>query len=106
MLRGVPVVAPVDRQREAHLILNPKDKRVSGSGGCNQLIGAYTLAGDHIVFAQLAGTMMACLGSMDQEQTFLRALPSVTNWRVVGQRLGLSDGHGTVVARFEAVTAP
>ena len=41
MLRGAPV-PPVDRQREAHLLLDPKDKRVGYSGECNQLIGAYS----------------------------------------------------------------
>jgi hypothetical protein len=50
----------------------------SGSGGC----GAFTLAGEHIAFAQTAGTMMACLQGMDQEQTFLQALASAS--RTVG----------------------
>jgi heat shock protein HslJ len=105
VLRGA-LVETVDPQQEAHLILDPKEKRVSGSSGCNRLIGAYTLIADRLSFGQMAGTRMACPKSMEQEQIFLQILPSVTSWRVIGQRLVLLDDHGTFVAQFEAGAMP
>jgi len=101
-LRGKPVTT-ADRQREAHLILQPEQHRVSGSGGCNRIAGGYTLAGDRLTFGRAAGTMMACVDGMEQERAFLDTLGVVARWRVDGQRLELSDSRGEVVLRFEAV---
>jgi heat shock protein HslJ len=103
-LRGQPVVAP-DRQREPHLILQPAQHRVSGSGGCNRLSGGYTLAGDRLTFGRTAGTMMACVDSMELERGFLDMLAVVARWRIDGQRLELIDSRGDVLARFEAVNS-
>ena len=101
-LRGQPVVV-ADRQREPHLILQPEQHRVAGSGGCNRIAGGYTLAGDRLTFGRTAGTMMACRDGMEQERTFLDALGAVARWRIDGQRLELVDSRGDVLARFEAV---
>lgn len=100
-LRGQPVAVP-DRQREPHLILQPAQHRVSGSGGCNRLSGGYTLAGDRLTFGRTAGTMMACVDSMELERGFLEMLAVVARWRIDGQRLELVDSRGDVLARFEA----
>jgi heat shock protein HslJ len=105
VLRGAPI-ATVDRQHEAYLILDPAQKRVAGSGGCNRLVGAYTLNDDHLSFSRMAGTMMACAQGMDEERIFLQTLPAVTSWRIAGQRLDLLDQHGTVLAQFEAGAMP
>jgi len=102
-LRGKPVVG-ADRQREPHLILQPEQHRVTGSGGCNRIAGGYTLAGDRLTFGRTAGTLMACADGMEQERAFLDALGTVARWRVAGQRLELLDSRGEVLARFEAVT--
>jgi len=101
-LRDKPVAA-ADRQREPHLILQPAQHRVAGSGGCNRIAGGYTLAGDRLTFGRTAGTMMACVDSMEQERAFLDALSTVARWRVDGQRLELLDERGEVLLRFEAV---
>jgi copper homeostasis protein (lipoprotein) len=101
-LRGTPV-AMSDRQREPHLILQPEQHRVTGSGGCNRLAGGYTLAGDRLTFGRAAGTMMACADGMEQERAFLDALAAAARWRIDGQRLELLDSRGEVLARFEAV---
>ena len=101
-LRGKAVEAP-DRQREPHLILQPAQTRVAGSGGCNRLAGGYTLAGERITFGRVAGTMMACPQGMEQERLFLEALSMVARWRIEGQRLELVDARGEVLLRFEAV---
>ena len=79
---------------------------MSGSGGCNRLSGGYTLAGDRLTFGRTAGTMMACVDSMEMERAFLDTLSVVARWRIDGQRLELIDSRGDVLARFEAAKLP
>jgi putative lipoprotein len=101
-LRGEPVRL-AEKQREAHLILQP-DGRLAGSGGCNQLVGSYTLDGDQLSFGRTAGTMMACPPDvMERERAFLEALSQVVRWRIRGQQLELLDGQLGPVALFDAV---
>ena len=40
--------------REAHMVLDAKTNRVSGAGGCNQLVGGWKVDGDRIEFGQMA----------------------------------------------------
>ena len=102
---GNNLVAAAPQQREAHFILNPANRTVSGSGGCNRLTGSYELNGDRISFRNVASTMMACVeaASMSTERVFLGALGRVTRWRITGQRLDLFDASGTTLVRLEAV---
>lgn len=39
-----------------------KDGTVSGSDGCNRLVGTWTIEDDAVVFSELATTLMACPG--------------------------------------------
>ena len=55
------------------------DGTVSGSGGCNQFTGGYTVTDGVLQVGPLASTMMACetpAGTMEQEAAFLKALES------------------------------
>jgi copper homeostasis protein (lipoprotein) len=101
-LRGEPVrVEP--NQREPHIILRTHDLRVSGSGGCNRLLGGYRIDGNRLAFEKFAATLMACPAGMEQERAFLGALADAARWRVVGSHLELFDATGTPLARLEAV---
>jgi heat shock protein HslJ len=100
-LRGAPVAAAA-QQTEPHLVLQPDQKRVAGSGGCNRLTGSYTLDGERLIFGRMAGTMMACTDGMAQERAFLDTLAKVARWRITGQRLELYDATGASLARFES----
>lgn len=91
------------RQREAHLIFAAHKQRVSGSGGCNRIMGGFELAGDKLHLGQMVATRMACLDGMEQEQRFLKALGDVEHYRIDGSQLELLDRSGEVVARFTAV---
>ena len=62
----------------------------------------FTVEGDQVHLGPLAGTMMACVNGMDQEQRFLKSLSHVERYRISGQRLELLDRSGAVLARFEA----
>jgi uncharacterized lipoprotein YbaY/heat shock protein HslJ len=101
-LRGHPVAATAS-PREPHFILQPQQKRLVGSGGCNRLTGGYTLSGEKLTFVRSTGTLMTCSHGMELERDFLAALSVVARWRLVGERLDLLDAAGTTTARFEAV---
>jgi heat shock protein HslJ len=89
-------------QREAYFLLDPSNHRVSGSSGCNRLMGSYELNGEQLKFGQMAGTRMACKEGMDTEQAFLQSLGQVSKWKITGQSLELFDPDGKVLAYFEA----
>jgi copper homeostasis protein (lipoprotein) len=101
-LNGEPALA-FDNQREAHLVFNLNEPRVSGSDGCNRLMGSFELDGDKLRLSRLAGTMMACADGAAQERAFLDALGKVDAWQVRGSHLELFDTQRQVLARFEAV---
>jgi heat shock protein HslJ len=74
--------------------------RVAGSGGCNRFAGGYTLEGAALRFGQLAGTMMACVPALgEQEQRFHVALAEVRAWRIDNGLLQLTNASGVVVIR-------
>ena len=92
------MVAPGAHQ--PHLILTSKTHHVSGSGGCNRVMGSYEMKNDQLTFSQVVSTMLACPQVMDTEKAFLDALRKVQRWKIEGQDLVLTDGDGQVVARF------
>lgn len=98
---GDEVVSAGDNRREPFFVLEAGEHRVSGSGGCNRLIGSYELDGARLTFKQLALTRMAC-PDMKYEGAFARALAATTSWKISGAHLELSDAAGTMLARFES----
>lgn len=99
---GTEPVAITDPQREPYLTLNAEQKRVSGYGGCNRMMGSYTVDGDKLAFGQMAGTMMACVDGMQTESAFHKALGTVARYRIVGEKLELFDPSGASVALLES----
>jgi len=89
-------------QREPHIVLHG-DSRVTGSDGCNLLMGSFRLEHDRLAFSQVAMTMMACPQGLQQEQGFSRVLGNATRYRIVNEYLELLDDDGTMLARFEAM---
>jgi heat shock protein HslJ len=95
-----------DAQREAHLLFQ-EGGRVSGSDGCNRVMGSYALKGDALAFGQMAGTQMACMDTAEIESAFREAVKRAARMKIAGDRLELFDGSGTRVAVFAArVQAP
>jgi putative lipoprotein len=101
-LGGQAFLAAPDQVRKAGMMLREADRRVSFSGGCNQMTTTYVLDGAHVSFGKAAGTLMACPSGMDTDRAFGEALANATSWKVLGQVLELSDAQGRVLARFEA----
>jgi putative lipoprotein len=99
---GEKQMTPADEQQEAHLILSTEGGRVTGSGGCNRLMGSYTLNGDGLRFSGVASTRMACMRGMETEAGFLAALEQARTWRISGRQLELFDEGGRLLLRFMA----
>ncbi len=64
---------------------------ISGSGGCNRLMGSYDLHGAQLSIAVGGMTMMACPEGMEQEQAVAKALVEVAGYELQGDRLVLLD---------------
>ena len=76
--------------------------QVSGSAGCNQYNGSYTLNGDQVTIGPLATTRMACEQDvMDQEAAFLTALQTPgLGVEVNGANVTLRDASGATQVVF------
>ena len=98
-------VTVAENQREPHIIFNA-ESRVSGSDGCNRIMGSYLLDGDKLTLDEMAGTKMACAEGAEQTQAFNDALMKVAAYTVHSDQLELRDATGLVVARFKAVALP
>ena len=94
-LYGQPPVA------DTTVTLSFEANRVSGSDGCNRLMGSYTLDSFNITFGPLAGTMMACPGPiMEQADKFRQALSNAKSFQAAEGRLTLLDAEGKAIATF------
>ncbi|HUM01559.1 MAG TPA: META domain-containing protein [Thermoanaerobaculia bacterium] len=83
------------------LKLDASGHRLSGSTGCNRLMGRYSIRGDGLTFSDLGTSRMACPGAADREQEFLRTLADVTGWRLSGGRLLLTARREVVAELVE-----
>lgn len=71
---------------------------LSANAGCNTMVGRYTLVGGKLTAPQLASTMMACLGDLGDQDTWLGAfLASSPTYTLAGDTLTLTNGTDTVV---------
>ncbi len=91
--------------RPAFIMLNPVSQRMGGSDGCNTLLGAYELDGDHLRFKGIARTLMACAAGTDARGKLVDALEKVREWKISGDELELQDESGHDLARFTATGA-
>lgn len=110
LMAGQPVG---ETMRDVHIVLKHDGKegadlRVSGSGGCNRLMGSYETQGENgLRFASVAMTRMACPSGMDVEQDFVAMLDKVQSFAISGDMLVLygaeQNGVAAELARLEAV---
>lgn len=76
------------------------DGRVSGSAGCNRFTGAYTTSGREVAISGVAATRRMCMEParvMEQEDAFLKALPTGVRIRIDGGRLEIRTAEGALV---------
>jgi heat shock protein HslJ len=90
-------------EKPAILQFDEASRRISGTAGCNNFNGGYTLSGNSLTFGPAAATRMMCPEALMQvEGAFLKNLPAVTGYRIAGRRLELLNGS-IVLAQFDAV---
>jgi len=79
------------------------DGRFTGSTGCNNLAGDYTVSGSKLTVSPGPMTKRACVDDAGnaQEQAVLAGLTSVTGFGVDGDRLTISDAGGRTLLVFE-----
>ena len=87
-----------------YIELDPDNHRVSGSGGCNRLMGGYEVEGDHLRFTQMAMSRMACIRGGETEDAFAKALNQTREWMISRETLLLLDANHRPVAKFSPVT--
>jgi heat shock protein HslJ len=76
--------------------------RVTGSDGCNRLMGPYAADGAALTLGPLAGTRMACAQGMAEAEAFRAALGRTATHRIVGDVLELQDAQGATLLRLQA----
>ncbi|MGE8559496.1 MAG: META domain-containing protein [Acinetobacter sp.] len=81
-------------------------KRVSGSDGCNRIMGSYAAGRDTLILSQMASTKMACLDQSNIAPQFNEALSKVANYQVFGKTLKLLDRHGNLVIQLTSPVQP
>lgn len=82
-----------------------EDGRLSGSAGCNRLLGGYVARADGAFLAddRMAMTMMACPeAAMAQERGVTAALRAARTWRIEGDRLILG-AEGAPLLTFRRI---
>ena len=100
-INGQAVTNPSANQKEAYIMLS-KDNKLQGNGGCNTLMGSYTMMeGNRIKFSGVASTMMAC-PDMSIESQLGKVLESCDNFTISGKYLSLNKAKMAPLARFEA----
>ena len=96
------VTTVFEQQREIHLMLQ-SDGVARGNSGCNTFRGNAKIAGETISISGVASTRLACANGMEQERRFLHALIDVTEFRITGDTLTLTDDAGAARVYFEAI---
>ena len=108
-VEGVPwvLVSGVDVEgwEDAPPSITFDEGTASGSTGCNQWGGDYTVDGGSLELGELAMTAMGCPPPADDvERAVVDALEQVAGWRLEGEELVLLDGDDAEVLRYGRAT--
>jgi putative lipoprotein len=74
--------------------------KVEGFGGCNSVMGGFTLEGDRVEFPNLGSTKKYCESTQPTENAFLSAVGKTKNFKMKGEILHFTDAAGTDLATF------
>lgn len=105
-LRGQDVTAANPKQLPTLKLASGAEPIVSGSDGCNRMMGSYQLRENRLKFSKLASTMMACPLGMETAQAYHEVLEQVQFWKIRGQTLTLFDRENASIAEFHAIPDP
>jgi heat shock protein HslJ len=76
--------------------------RVTGSDGCNRLVGDFTVNEEVVTFARIEVSHMMCLNLNDVDRRFDEALNNTRRLVIVGNQLGFFDAANRPVVTFRA----
>lgn len=84
------------------ITLNLEEAKLSGTDGCNNYGGSYTVNGAMFaVDKNLISTMMACPDTiMQRAGAYIAALTQAVAFKIDGQQLSLTDASGKALATF------
>lgn len=103
-LNGKAIEMEKDQEREVYFILKTDKNKLTGFGGCNDLMGAYELKPkNHIAFSSLAGTLKSCPHLNYDEREFLKVFEVAKQYDLKEDNLTLKNGAGEVLATFDAI---
>ena len=89
-------------EKTPQIQFDSSSKRFSGSDGCNQIMGSFNTADDHLSFGQIASTKMMCPDANSLTATqYQQALAKVKSYRASSQLLVLFDQNGQTLIDFK-----
>ena len=101
---GEPIAAD-EGGRPVRLRLDDAERRFAASAGCNNMIGAYRIEREALIFGAAATTMMMCEDAvMQRERALLDALTWTRAYVIEDDDLVLLSGTGNVLVRACAST--
>lgn len=77
-------------EQKPTLAFDTEKKSLSGTTGCNQVNGTFSVSGNTISFGPLAGTRKLCV-DMRMEDFMNKFLPLVGTYKIEGKRLYLME---------------
>ena len=101
-IQGKPVIG-IEGERELFLQLRADSLSLKGFAGCNSIMGSYTLDADTLTFSKVASTRKYCASAMDQEQSYIKALALVVNFKIIGKYLFFYDSNEQQVLELVSV---
>ncbi len=85
--------APAGRP-QAHLVVQPQEGRITGSGGCNPFIAAYEMSGAELRVGSIDSGLRLCFDTGLAEGLYLEALRAAEHYRIEGRQLVLAREGG------------
>ncbi|MCB0726039.1 MAG: META domain-containing protein [Ignavibacteriae bacterium] len=82
------------------LTFDVKQKRFSGNGGCNRIMGSVFIEGGTLRFGEVASTMMMC-PDIEMETEFTKALAKVTSYKLTGNQLILENPDELIMVLYD-----
>lgn len=99
---GNSEIQTVSNQYQPPSLQFSADQRLSGTDGCNRIMGRYNAGNDVLTLSQLATTRMACINSNVIPQQFQEKLAKVTHYQVFAKTLKLLDRQGNLLLQFSS----
>ncbi len=100
-LKSMKSQEQVNLPEESASILFTDSTSVFGFAGCNRFFGTYSLEEKNKIVIKPVGRTMAYCPDMSFEDQYMKALEEVTNYKVEGNELKLSDAGQKWVLVFE-----